>query len=394
MFLSVAKLASAAAKPDGVKVVSVENVPAFMADVPVRNLPGCGNLTEKLNSLGCLTAKDVTKTPIEKLRLTVGPALATRIQTMASGMDDSPVEFRPPRSIQSQMSLTSKPLPHPDPIRRATGETIKPVMGGDIQAVTPHLKTLVDDIGERLMDDYEEHSRWPCKLCVTATVSQHYVEGNTVSSRVSLDGVSTLRPHDARLDVVTVQAAILRSAMGAAEKVMRTIDAKKPVVKLNLKAENFESASRSDRPVTDFFQSPKAKVSHSTPLPDSAIGGTGSEVVKRQGKQPTRLVESMIRAHVPPSVMPEAAVRMHGCDLSRPLDLPRMMMKQVSNEITAQQFWEALNDRHLALHGFRMDDGEEAKSGTEPEVTDEDTGSRPPASLGAQRARRVRPRTQ
>jgi DNA polymerase IV len=59
----VAKVASDENKPNGICVVSPENLDAFVAALPLKKIPGVGKVTqEKLNRLGLFTCADIQKT--------------------------------------------------------------------------------------------------------------------------------------------------------------------------------------------------------------------------------------------------------------------------------------------------------------------------------------------
>lgn len=66
----VAKLAAKLKKPDGLTMVGEEDVPAFMAKLPVEKLQGAGigrQLSEKFRSLGITTAKELGEAPVSML---------------------------------------------------------------------------------------------------------------------------------------------------------------------------------------------------------------------------------------------------------------------------------------------------------------------------------------
>ena len=89
---SVAKLASARAKPDGLLVVPRDEVLAFLHPLPVGALWGVGERTEEqLVRLGLVTVGDVAHTGEAVLRRALGEALGSSLHALAWGADPRPV---------------------------------------------------------------------------------------------------------------------------------------------------------------------------------------------------------------------------------------------------------------------------------------------------------------
>jgi DNA polymerase-4 len=88
----MAKLASEAAKPDGVTVVAPGTEADRIADLPVRAIPGVGPMTaEKLQRLGLKTVTDLRTALPGELRRELGPAVAGMLTRLAVAEDDRPV---------------------------------------------------------------------------------------------------------------------------------------------------------------------------------------------------------------------------------------------------------------------------------------------------------------
>jgi DNA polymerase-4 len=88
----MAKLASEAAKPNGVVVVAPGTEADRIADLPVRVLPGVGPMTaEKLQRLGLKTVTDLRQALPGELRRELGPAVAAMLTRLAVAEDDRPV---------------------------------------------------------------------------------------------------------------------------------------------------------------------------------------------------------------------------------------------------------------------------------------------------------------
>jgi DNA polymerase-4 len=86
--LSVAKLASRRAKPDGVVVVRPRDVTRFLHPLDVGELYGVGEKTrEQLNRLGLRTVGDVAHTPVTTLQRGIGVAAGTHVHHLAWGTD-------------------------------------------------------------------------------------------------------------------------------------------------------------------------------------------------------------------------------------------------------------------------------------------------------------------
>lgn len=88
----VAKLASEAAKPGGVRVVGADDEDAFLLDLPVRALWGVGPVSAaRLDELGVRTVADLRRQPLDTLLLVAGEAGGTNLYRIARGWDDRPV---------------------------------------------------------------------------------------------------------------------------------------------------------------------------------------------------------------------------------------------------------------------------------------------------------------
>ncbi len=101
----IAKLASKAAKPDGLKVVDPDAVISFLHPLPVGAIWGVGEVTaEKLHRLGLMTVRDIANTPRTTLQRALGEGQGGLLFDLAWGQDDRSVLSREPteRSIGSQ----------------------------------------------------------------------------------------------------------------------------------------------------------------------------------------------------------------------------------------------------------------------------------------------------
>lgn len=96
----VAKLASGRAKPDGIFIVEPDETEAFLRALPIQEMWGVGGVTaQKLLGRGIRTVGDLAVEPIEHLQRIVGTAAAQRLNELARGIDERPVE--PDREVKS-----------------------------------------------------------------------------------------------------------------------------------------------------------------------------------------------------------------------------------------------------------------------------------------------------
>ena len=86
--ISVAKLASRRAKPDGVVVVPPEEITSFLHPLDVGELYGVGEKTQAmLHRLGLVTVGDVAHTPLRTLKRAIGDHLGAHLHELSWGAD-------------------------------------------------------------------------------------------------------------------------------------------------------------------------------------------------------------------------------------------------------------------------------------------------------------------
>ncbi|HHY47312.1 MAG TPA: DNA polymerase IV [Firmicutes bacterium] len=103
----LSKMASDFQKPDGLVVIKREEIPDKIWILPVRNLIGVGEKTEKaLHSLGINTIGDLARYPVEFLECKFG-IMGRALHLMALGIDHSPVQPSglPVKSISHEYTL-------------------------------------------------------------------------------------------------------------------------------------------------------------------------------------------------------------------------------------------------------------------------------------------------
>jgi len=91
----IAKMASSAKKPDGITLVSPQEVEAFLWPLKVSKLWGIGDVTaRKLQEMGIFTVKDLAERDVIELISTFGKSRGTWLKQAAAGIDDSPLKER------------------------------------------------------------------------------------------------------------------------------------------------------------------------------------------------------------------------------------------------------------------------------------------------------------
>jgi DNA polymerase-4 len=100
----VAKLASTAAKPDGLLVVRRDEVMEFLQPLPVQALWGAGEKTvEVLSRLGVRTVGELARIPEAVLSRALGEAAARSLAELSRGADDrAVVRYEPPKSVSHE----------------------------------------------------------------------------------------------------------------------------------------------------------------------------------------------------------------------------------------------------------------------------------------------------
>ena len=109
----VAKLASRAAKPDGLLVVTPDEERAFLDPLAVEDLWGVGPKTAKrLHEHGLRTVAQLAQLGEAALMELLGKASGRHVHALAHNIDLRPVQpNRPPRSFGTQRSLARAPAP-------------------------------------------------------------------------------------------------------------------------------------------------------------------------------------------------------------------------------------------------------------------------------------------
>lgn len=176
----LAKLASVAAKPAGVRVVYAgEDTDALLRETPASKLPRCGTreVAARLAELGISTATGLQGLPVDALsqRLGLAPKVAARLHDHCRGVCDEPIVDKGPRkSISVGMTLTDRVLPmHPShanevSVAGGTRGMIEPVRAGaEPERMRSVAARLAEELALRTLQDASETLRWPQTLEVS-----------------------------------------------------------------------------------------------------------------------------------------------------------------------------------------------------------------------------------
>lgn len=91
----ISKMAAGVNKPDGMTVITPEQVDSFLSPMPVGELFGVGKVTrQKLNDEGVETVQELRELPMEELRRLFGPGMGSWLYNASRGVDDETVEER------------------------------------------------------------------------------------------------------------------------------------------------------------------------------------------------------------------------------------------------------------------------------------------------------------
>jgi DNA polymerase-4 len=103
----IAKIASDMKKPDGLTIISEEDIRGTIWPLPARKLWGVGPKTERrLNEMGILTIGDLTSVPLESLTEEFGKSYGNYLYESSRGVDESPViTYWEPKSISRETTF-------------------------------------------------------------------------------------------------------------------------------------------------------------------------------------------------------------------------------------------------------------------------------------------------
>ncbi|EFN58875.1 hypothetical protein CHLNCDRAFT_140768 [Chlorella variabilis] len=215
----LAKLASAAAKPDGVRLVADQQAALhLLSQTPAHKLPGYGGkAAEAFERHGIAAATDLQRYSQHQLEQLLGlkPAAAAQLAQWCRGVDTTP-ERGPPKTLSVQMSLTPQLLPmHPSQGRTVSASggppgVLEPLVVGKPgfrRRVRQLMEAMGLDLVQRVLEDSaEEGGRWPRTL--TASLRAFGAgRDHTFTSRSAAFPANSLAQQHARQRVQQAQQA-------------------------------------------------------------------------------------------------------------------------------------------------------------------------------------------
>lgn len=127
----LAKIASDINKPDGLTIITPDQVPSFIESLPIRKVPGVGKVMLKtIAQLGIETLGDINKFPEKMISKRFGK-FGRRLISLSKGSDDSAV------------------TPHLEPKSISTESTLSEDTS-DLNLLRRHLLKAADEVGRRL----------------------------------------------------------------------------------------------------------------------------------------------------------------------------------------------------------------------------------------------------
>ncbi|HSB32834.1 MAG TPA: DNA polymerase IV, partial [Nitrospirota bacterium] len=161
----LAKLGSDMRKPDGLVLISPEDVQEVLEDLPVKDLCGIGpSLTGQLAAMGIRTCGELGRTPLSKLTARFGIA-GERLRNMGQGIDDDAVV-----SLVEQQEEQSKSVGHSMTLDEDCS---------DVPMLERHILQLSEKVGRRLRRGSYHGS--------TVTLTLRYSNFHTFTRQKKLD---------------------------------------------------------------------------------------------------------------------------------------------------------------------------------------------------------------
>jgi DNA polymerase IV (DinB-like DNA polymerase) len=161
----VAKMASSAKKPDGITVVSPDELESFLWPLKVSKLWGIGDVTAgKLQEMSIITIKDLAEHDVVDLVSTFGKIRGTWLKQSAAGIDDSPLKEREGSEQIGRIATLSE-------------DTL------DIQLISPLLDKLANDVISKL--DSRELSFKTITVTVINSSFRMYTKSRTLNHPVN-----------------------------------------------------------------------------------------------------------------------------------------------------------------------------------------------------------------
>jgi DNA polymerase-4 len=189
----IAKLGSEYRKPDGLTVVSQEQILDFLAPMPVANLRGLGKQTLKIfNRLGIRTVAQLRTTPLEKLEKHLGEKAAASFHRQAFGIASDQVHPEQHRkSISKETTFETDIREHSvlhDALRRLAAEVARTARREGLSGFVVTLKIRFSGF-----DTYTRQYKRTTPTCdereMLRTAWQLFLEGKLPDKPVRLIGI-------------------------------------------------------------------------------------------------------------------------------------------------------------------------------------------------------------
>jgi DNA polymerase-4 len=278
---SVAKLASASCKPNGLQVVPKAGVLDFLHPLPATALWGVGERTaESLRRLGIRTVGELAVMPLDTLERAVGKGTSIHLHGLANGRDDRAVTAREPeKSISTDRTMAADLL--------TEAEVAKELLRGAVEVAERLRATgrLARTVGIKIrFADFTTITR--VRTLAEAT------DGSASVYRAALELYRALALDRPRIRLVGVKAENLQSTTDATQLAFDLTGSETPAANRRRVAERGPAADRAVdalnarfgdsavRPASLLGVRQPANITRNVP---SDAGSETSEVVKESG---------------------------------------------------------------------------------------------------------------
>ena len=152
----LAKIASELNKPDGLAILTEQDIETKIWPLPARKLPGVGPKTEeRLRGMGIETIGDLAKTPLNTLVNRFGPAHGNYLHLAARGIDESPlITHWEPKSSSREITF-----PYDISDRRILLKTLKELTAEVVDHVRSEAYRCRTVTVKIRFSDFETHTR-------------------------------------------------------------------------------------------------------------------------------------------------------------------------------------------------------------------------------------------
>jgi DNA polymerase-4 len=189
----IAKLGSEYRKPDGLTVITQEQVLDFLAPMPVSNLRGLGRQTQKIfNRLGIKTIKQLRAVPLAQLEQHLGKKAAASFNRQAFGIaSDQVLPGQRRKSISKETTFTTdirdKARLH-DVLRELSAEVARTARREGLSGSVVTLKIRFEGF-ETYTRQYKRTSRTDDERDMLKTAWRLFLEGKLPDKPVRLIGI-------------------------------------------------------------------------------------------------------------------------------------------------------------------------------------------------------------